>query len=370
MNNRTMTIILSLSIVFLTGCGSSNDDQDMTLLDNQLDQIMAAKTLYAMTKGETPLLNTYDWDSIFGEGDGKTLKYDRFGEIDELVFMAPPKTPLTLQRQIRRKTRLGSETIYYKVTSSDYNGEEPLWVDGRFLELQDTRPISEKKSQTATQTLEILRSFIGLPYTWHGSSADGASRLLDYYPPSTEITTRTKGDWILKGFDSLGMLYRASNGISPLDLKSLMVFGEAVTADLAAASDKDEQGNIVDSSIARAKLLMAALKPLDIISMSDRVWVVLDQNEVIESRYRSKFDGDVKTQALYDTLVGLFKKAVFVKDPFQEIEDKNAKRFFIRRSIDLSPIIAELTNPPLETANETTANTDAEPMTDPTTTPR
>lgn len=370
MNNRILIAIAMISSLLLNGCGSGTEE-DTTLIDNQLDQIMAAKTLYALTKGETPLMNTYDWDGIFGEADGNTLKYDRFGEIDELVFVAPPNSPLSLQRQIRHKTRLGTETIYYKVTTPDYTGEEPLWVDGRFLELQDVRPITEKKTQTASQTIELLRSYIGLPYTWHGSSAEGASRILDYYPPATEITTRSKNDWILKGFDSLGMLYRASLGASPLDLKSLMVFGQPVTVDFSTVSDKDEQGNIIDVNVAKAKLLMTELQPLDIISMSDRVWIVLDRSEVIESRYRSKFDGDVKTQSLFDTLVGLLQKSTLVKDPFQESEDKSVKKFFIRRSADLSPV-AQPIGPVNETGTTTpaTLTEPAEPDTDLTTIPR
>lgn len=353
-----------LSFLLLTGCGGGTEE-NADLSDNQLDQITAAKTPYALTKSDTPLLNSTDWDGVFGGADGNSLRYDRFGEIDDLVFVAAPKTPLNLQRQIRHKTRLGVETIYYKVTTPDYTGEEPLWVDGRFLELQDVRQPAEKTVLNSDQILETLRIYVGLPYTWHGSSADGAPRILDYYPPAQEITMRSKNDWILKGFDSLGMLYRASAEATPLDLKSLMNFGQAVFVDLATVSDKDEQGNTVDTSVAKAKMLMAELKPLDIITYSDRIWVVLDHDEVIESRYRSKFDGGVKTGSLYDTLYGLLQKGTFVKDPFQELEDKKAKKIFIRRFYaEPAPVAAPATdatttpntssvmNPPAEAATE------------------
>lgn len=327
----TFLLVFLTSSLLLTGCGSDSTPVEDDPLSKKLGEVMAAKTPFALAKGDTPVLSTYQWDEVFGGTAGESLKYDRFGEVDELVFMAAPNTLFNLQRQVRLKTRSGAETIYYKVTTPIYLGTENLWVDGRFLDLQDVRPAEAPETVTAAKTLVTLRSYVGIPYTWHGSSADGAPELLEYYPPAQEISDRSRSDWMLKGFDSLGMLYRASGGKTPVELSALPRFGEAVFTDLSSATTTDEAGNTVDPSIAKAKLLMVEVRPLDVITMGDRVWIVLDNSEVIESKYRSKFDGSAQTASLYDTLVGLFQKATFVKDPFEELENADAKRFFIRR---------------------------------------
>src|SRR5690606_2168961 len=162
-----------------------------------------------------------------------------------------------------------------------------------------------------------------------------------YYPPAQSVSERTRSDWMLKGFDSLGMLYRASGGKTPLDLKTLSRFGEAVFIDTAEIGNTDENGNILDPTVPKARKIMTGLLPLDIISMGDRVGVVLDNSEVVESKYRSKFDGAVQTTTLFDTLVGLLQKGVYVKDPFEELENKSAKKFFIRRYADPGNLMIE-----------------------------
>src|SRR5690606_23115220 len=131
------------------------------------------------------------------------------------------------------------------------------------------------------------------PFTWHGSSDEGAPELLELYPPAQPLSQRSQDDWILKGFDSLGMLYRASGGQTPLDIKSLSQLGTSVYVDTFEITNTDTDGNVIDATVPKAKKIMTGLRPLDVISFGDRVWVVLDQSEVIESKYRSKFDGSV-----------------------------------------------------------------------------
>lgn len=423
--------LLALSIIVLTGCSSSGTEEQNPddLVDKNLDQIMAVKTPFALTKSDTPLLNTPEWDQIFGGDSGSEPKYDQYGEIDELVFVAAPGTELSLQRQVRKNTRIGTDTIYYKVTTPVYKGDEELWVDGRFLNLTEVRPQMPDASVNNAHVISRLRSYESLPFTWHGSSADGAPELLEYYPPAEEISLRTKNDWILKGFDSLGMIYRASEGQTPLDYKSLARFGESVFADLSQdpsslpstdptpdpeavkspeSSDKSpstlnpepstaDEGkpseestgetaptnndpssteakpaekpaespstlnpkpsteNGGDPILVKAQRLMKLIKPLDIIQMGDRVWIVLDKGEVVESRYRSKFDGSVQISSLLDAVYGLLSKGVFVKDPFEELENKQAKKFFIRRWANTDELLSELLMEAIKNGEEVTS---------------
>lgn len=341
MKSRFLIGIIIISVA-LSGCGSDGSSQDAEFIDKQLNEIMAAKTPFALGKGDVPVLNTHEWDLVFGGTNGDELKYDKYGEVDELVFVAPPKTPFSLQRQIRKKTRSGTETIYYKVTTPAYTGDQQLWVDGRFLDVQDMRVAAdEQQSPSSAKVLATLRSYEGTPYTWSGSSPAGIPELLEYYPPAKDLSERAKNDWMLKGFDSLGMLYRASGAKTPLEMKNLSGFGEAVFVDVSGVSGTDADGNVIDTTTAKAKLIMPELSPLDIVSMGDRVWIVLDNSQLIESKYRSKFDGGVQITPLFDTLVGLLQKGTFVKDPLQDLENKQAKKFFIRRYTDLDNLMSD-----------------------------
>ncbi len=333
---KILSFLVALTSLSLSGCGKNTAEDTAILNQKPLNQITAAKTPYAITKGETPVLSIHEWDDIFGGPTGSELSYDRFGEIDQLAFVAPEKTVFSVQREIRKRTRAKKETIYYKVTLSDLASEEELWIDGRFLHLQDIRPSEENiKESSSSDIISLLRSFQGLPYTWHGTSAAGASELLEYYPPAKTLTAREKNDWILKGFDTLGMLFRASHGKTPRQASAIMSAGTGVNPDLSKALSTDQ----------KAAILLAAVKPLDVIVMNDRIWIVLDRSEIIESRYHSKFDGKVEITPLFDTITGLLQKATLVSDPSAELADKTAKRFYIRRLFEAPTPAPEETLP-------------------------
>ncbi|MDF2378956.1 MAG: hypothetical protein P1V18_01885 [Candidatus Gracilibacteria bacterium] len=335
MKNFLRGLLISFSLLILVGCGGSDATETVPdVLDKQLNQILAAKVPFASSKGEAPVLNTHDWDSVFGGESGKDLKYDRYGEIDEVVFVAPPGTLFNLKRQIRKVTRQGDETIYYKVTTPIYDGSQALWIDGRFLNVNDVKPAFDVTAETATKTLVNLRNYENQPYTWRGSSSAGAPELLLYYPPSESISARTQDDWSLKGFNSMGLLYRASNGATPLDAAQLSRFGRPVFKNFNDMVGDDETP-VADK---KAKALTALLKPLDIVQFGDRVMIVLDNDQITEAKYLSKYAGKVVISNLADTVYGLLDKGEFVEDPFQELVNRTKKKFFIRRYADTSDL--------------------------------
>ncbi len=340
MKHRLISLLVIFSIFSLSACSGSNSEETPELIDKQLNQIMAAKRRFAVAKTAAPVLNTHEWDSVFGGLSGEELKYDRFGEIDEVVFVALKGTLFNIQRQIRKETRAGNETIYYKVTTPDYQGTETLWVDGRFFDIRDVQAKDERKAMSPAKTLIALRGYEGSPYVWHGSSDTGVSELLDFYPPSISISERSKDDWKLRGFDSPGLLYHASNGATPLDMKSLSRLGEPVFKDLSTFALEEGNDDPNQLRVQQAKALLTTLRPLDIIIMGDRMWTILDGSEVIESRYGSKFAGKVQISSLFDTLFGLLQKGTFVENPFEELEDVNAKKFSIRRYSDTSSLLS------------------------------
>jgi len=251
-----------------------------------------------------------------------TLRYDKFGEIDELEFIAPKGTVFFLQRQIRQQIRSG-ETIYFQVSTDYYPTNTPLWIDGRFLDIRevypDSPPIEERTSQ---EILEYLRSLEGVPYTWNGNYSRGIPEILEYYQPSGDISARLTGDWILEGVDSTGALHEASGGITPLDDSKMTTFGDSIHIELDTEQKTKEE---------IAQQLIDVLLPLDIIATGGRTWIVLDDNQVLESKHRAKFDGSVVISPLLHTIVGLLEKRVYVQDIMDELENKKAKKFVIRR---------------------------------------
>ena len=82
MIQRFFILLIGFSLL---GCNSKElpSSEDGLSSDKAIDVIMASKTPYALAKTDAPLLNTPDWENIFGGESGSELLYDRFGEIDQ-----------------------------------------------------------------------------------------------------------------------------------------------------------------------------------------------------------------------------------------------------------------------------------------------
>ena len=52
-------------------------------------------------------------------------------------------------------------------------------------------------------------------YTWHGNTKKGIPQMLEWYPPSEDISGVLKDKWMLKGMDCSGLLYEATDGYTP-----------------------------------------------------------------------------------------------------------------------------------------------------------
>jgi hypothetical protein len=317
-------IFIVIVIMIVKACSSGDEEvtPDESVDARQLNEILAAKSPYAIAKKPTPVLSTHDWDSVFGGEGGSSLKYDEYGEVDELQFIAPTGTVFDLVRQVRKKTRSGDETIYFQVGTDASIASDELWIDGRFLDVRDVRPVEEDvPSLERVDIVKALRAMDGLRYTWNGSYHKGVNELLEFYRPVENVSERTEGDWVLSGVDTLGGLYEVTGGLTPLEEALVTKFGDAITP-LLDYEDKE-----VDEV---AQQLMSSLNPLDLLSTGDRTWVVLDRDEVWQSRYKSKFDGEVTITPLFDTVKGLLEKYTFVNEFTDEIEG-GGKKFVARR---------------------------------------
>lgn len=219
---------------------------------------------YALAIDYTPVLNTYDQFLVFGGTDGSTVKLDNRGLIGEMEFIAFPGTVFSILEIVDFQDR---GLKYYKVKTDDYQYNGDFYIDSRFVNTYDEKPngrIIEKPNQS--DVLKFMKSLIGYPYMWGGNYADGIYTMLNYYQPKSEIDTRTKNLWILKGVDCSGLLYQSTSGFTPRNTSSLLNFGEPV--------------NIEDKPLEE---IIPTLKPLDLIVIKGHVIIVLDENTTIES---------------------------------------------------------------------------------------
>lgn len=219
---------------------------------------------YALAIDYTPVLNTYDQFLVFGGTDGSSVKLDNRGLIGEMEFIAFPGTVFNIIEIVDFQDR---GLKYYKVKTDDYQYNGDFYIDSRFVNTYDEKPngrIIEKPNQS--DVLKFMKSLIGYPYMWGGNYADGIYAMLNYYQPKSEIDTRTKNLWILKGVDCSGLLYQSTAGFTPRNTSSLLNYGEAV--------------NIEDKPLEE---IIPILKPLDLIVIKGHVIIVLDENTTIES---------------------------------------------------------------------------------------
>lgn len=219
---------------------------------------------YALANDYTPVLNTYDFFLVFGGNDGASVKLDNRGLIGEMEFIAFPGTVFKILEVVVFDDR---NLKYYKVKTDEYQYTGNFYIDSRFVNTYDEMPngrIVEKPKQT--DVIKFMKSLIGYPYMWGSNYADGIYTMLDMYKPKSEIDTRTKNLWILKGVDCSGLLYQSTAGYTPRNTSSLLNYGEAV--------------NIEDKTLEE---ILPLLKPLDLIVIKGHVVIVLDEKTTIES---------------------------------------------------------------------------------------
>ncbi len=231
---------------------------------------------FAIATIATPVLNTPQFGQLFGGPNGNRLKTDRCGQLRELEFIALPGTVFLIEDEIPFPL-----TKIYRVTTKEYpySTASGYFIDARFVRIVSDPPAQRTRNLPNRQgIIERLRAATGLRYVWGGNVSKGIPQMSEYYPPAAGVTLpeQTKSGWQLAGLDCSGLLYEATNGYTPRNSSSLTRFGEAVHIAGETAA-----------SIARR------LEPLDLIVWPGHLLIVLDRNEVIESRLEcnGKHDG-------------------------------------------------------------------------------
>ncbi|MBA3061003.1 MAG: peptidoglycan endopeptidase [Nitrospirae bacterium] len=219
---------------------------------------------YAVAVLPTPVLNTPDFNSVFGGSDGRTLKLTAKNLIEEVEFIALPHTVFMIEDTIMK----GSREIL-KVSTKDYpyHAVSGYYIDSRFVDKRFEKPQERRRKLPDKDTIiKKLISADGAIYVWGGNYSKGIPEMLEFYKPSETLPDDVLKRWALKGVDCSGLLYEATGGYTPRNTDSLFSFGMPV----------DVKGLSPDE-------IAKKLKPLDIIVYKRHVLIVLSSREVIES---------------------------------------------------------------------------------------
>ena len=272
--------------------------------------------LYAIAELPTPVLNTPDFSSVFGNKDGETLHLDGSGLIREVEFIALPKTVFKIENIINK-----INTTIYKITTADYPypAQKGYFIDSRFVKTIEYKPPNRLKGLPKKKAIinKLLFSE-GVNYIWGGNYKADVPQMLSFYAPAKALSADLKDQWMLKGVDCSGLLYEATNGFTPRNTSSLITFGESV--------------KIANLS---ANHIMPEVEPLDIIVWKGHAIIILDKNRVIESRldYDKEKEGNqggVRIRKLKKVLTETLKARIPVDNYEDEVEE-GKKKFVVRR---------------------------------------
>ena len=212
--------------------------------------------VYFFVEKPTPILNTPNFQEVFG----KTLPLDEQNILREMEMVALPGMEWeVIQTQ--------GEFIL-EVSSDHYPSKCPIYLDRRFGVIQDTKSCSTKKQiPSADIILERMKNALGLPYVWGGNFYKGIPEWKTFYPPPSNLSPIEEAYWSFRGVDCSGLLYEATEGTVPRNTGELIEMGKEVT--------------------------IGSLRPLDLIFTPGHVCIVLNEDEIIESKL--EFGGVVVT---------------------------------------------------------------------------
>ncbi len=271
---------------------------------------------YAVAVLPAPVLNTPDFPGVFGGRDGKTIRTDRQGQIREMEFIALPGTAFTVHGTLRK-----GASVVHRVTTDDYPYPTTTgyFVDDRFVRVtNEVPPPRARKLPPREEIIARLLAVRGSRYVWGGNVRAGVSAMLEFFPPAGKLSAEIERRWLLQGLDCSGLLYEATDGVTPRNTSALAGYGRGVPIAGLAAEE-----------------IRKRLEPLDLIVWKGHVIIVLDRERTIESRLApkpGKRDG-VAVRPLREVLTEVMGKRVPV-DRFVEKNGRGEKTFVIRRWYD------------------------------------
>lgn len=267
---------------------------------------------FAVAVGPVPLLNSPDPRAVFGGSNGSTLAVDRCGQLRAVEFVALPGTVFTILEELAME----KGTVYRVITADyPYPARNGFYIDGRLVRREEARPPERSRQLPARDEIVArLERMARLPYVWGGNIPEGVAELLRLYPPAARLTEADERRWRLEGVDCSGLLYAATDGVTPRNTSSLVGYGSPVA--VAGRS---------------AREIALRLSPLDLIVWPGHVLVVLDRERVIESRLDC---GHAERGVVVSPLAERLKGIMSTRRPVDRISadpGKAAREFVVRR---------------------------------------
>lgn len=260
---------------------------------------------YAVAVLPAPVLNTPDFNSVFGGSDGRTLKLTPKNLVEEVEFIALPHTVFIIEETIRKGDR---EILKVATKDYPYHAVSGYYIDSRFVEKRFEKPQERlRKLPDKDTVIKKLLSADGAIYVWGGNYSKGIPEMLEFYKPSGTLSDDVLKRWTLKGVDCSGLLYEATGGYTPRNTESLFYFGSPVNVE-----------GLSPDEIAKK------LKPLDIIVYKRHVLIVLNSKEVIES----SISRGVHVKSLLDTISAISR---YMMPANHNKHPDNGDRFVVRR---------------------------------------
>jgi hypothetical protein len=254
--------------------------------------------MFAKAKFPTPVLNTPHFESVFGGDDRQTLLVDEKGLLRAVETIALAET------KFKVVDHLGG--FIARVEAQEY--PSPVsYVDTRFLEPSDQlAPERKIRAAKAEAILERMHALLGSAYIWGGNWSAGIPQMLAFYPPGKELDRPTQEIWSLQGVDCSGLLYEATDGLTPRNTSQLIYYGSAVPV----------QGKTLEK-------ICSQLRPLDMVVWPGHVFFVSDGSLAIESRYGR---GTITTP-----LKERFEELLTTRTPIDNPYALDSRTFVIRR---------------------------------------
>lgn len=214
----------------------------------------------------TPIFNQKDLSSIYYGGEGEGLLRCKLGLIRSIELVLFEGDEVFVKEE--------KEEGVLEILIPSYPSLAPLYVDRRMVGRGTPR---KKGSVSKEKILEFLYQVpLGTRYIWGGNILKGNHNLLSYFPPKGTLSTEDWLDWTLQGIDCSGLLYEATQGVSPRNTDDIPSWGKKVKR------EKIEE-----------------IQPLDILWFKGHMLIALENQEVIQSAHSR---GGVVKEALSDEL--------------------------------------------------------------------
>ena len=302
-----LSLLIGISITFFCGC--SQRKKAFTIND--------CEEKWAIATTPCPILNTPDYNNVFGGRNRHRLKRDKVQLIREVELVALKDTVFKISGVCED---FNNQKMYKVSTDSyPYNSSKGYFIDSRFVKIVDQKP-SPRISKVPSKTMlrYKLLSMVNSTYLWGGNWHEGISAMKDYYPPSKPIYGDIRKGWMFRGVDCSGLIFEASDGYTPRNASSLVKFGEPVHIE-----------GLTPEEIA------ANTRPFDLLGWRTHVMMILDDKNIIQSRVDYDYDtpgnqSGVRVMPMIPLLKKLMEDYVPV-DSYDTKVAEDKKKFVIRR---------------------------------------